>query len=283
MSAEDAAIPGTLAPPAQGGMSGYPKWQGQLSGAPPVLGIVLQEFKRAARDEWIRAAFILGFGWAIISLLPLATRGMTSLDPFLTFLGFLRWPALGVAALMAGTLLDDDKRGALELYLSRSVTRWTYLAGKVLAVLGLTFAVVFGPALVFYGATFFIADTKPDGWAWAILGASGYALIWALVVTGLGLALGCVVRTARAAGILLFAGVAGIDLILGRLLAGITSNENLRVVSPMADIEQQQVWLFDLDPAYAFPWWWGLVALGSLVALGWGVFWARHPRLKGVA
>ena len=37
--------------------------------------------------------------------------------------------------LAGGALLDDDKKGALELYLSRSVTRWSYLSGKVLAVL----------------------------------------------------------------------------------------------------------------------------------------------------
>ena len=263
-------------------LTGYPKWQGELSGAPRVGSIFLQEAQRAARDEWIRAGFILGFGYAIISLVSLAARGLTW-EAFLDFLGFLRWPALAVAALMAGRLLEDEKHGALELYLSRSVTRWSYLGGKVVAVLGLTFLVVFGPALVYYGATFFVSEDQPGSWPWAILGAAGYALVWGLVVTGLGLAIGCLVRTSRAAGILLFAGVAGIDLVLGRLLAGITSNEALRVVSPMASMDQQRVWLFRMEAPWDFPWWWGAILLGGLVALGWGIFWARHPRLKGVA
>ena len=205
--------------------------------------------------------------------------------------GYPRWQGelsraprfVAVAALMAGRFLEDEKRGALELYLSRSVTRWSYLGGKVLAVLGLTFLVVFLPALAYYGASFFVAEEHPAGWPWALLGAAGYALVWGLVVTGLGLALGCLVRTARAAGILLFAGLAGVDLILGRLLAGVTDNEALQLLSPMRDMDQQRVWLFGMEPAAAFPWWWATIALGGLVLLGWGVFWARHPRLKGVS
>lgn len=266
------------------GVTGYPKWEGQLSRAPRVWSIALNEARRAYNDQWARAALILAFGWAVITLGPLYTRPTAhTVEAYLSFLGLLRWAALGVAAVMAGVaLLEDDKKGALELYLSRSVTRWTYLGGKVLAVLGMTFITVFGPALIYYLASYVIVDTQPGGWAYAILGAAGYAAIWAFVVSGVGLGISCVLRSTRAASILIFAGVAGADILLGQLLSTITNSDTPRVFSPMSSLDQQRVWLFNLDPSFDFPWWWGTIVLLGLAIAGWVLVWLRHPRLKGV-
>lgn len=250
--------------------------------------IAFSEARRAYNDQWARAALILAFGWAVITIGQLYAVAQNNprahtLDQYLSFLGMVRWAALGVAAVIAGVaLLEDDKKGALELYLSRSVTRWSYLGGKVLAVLGMTFLTIMGPALIYYLASFVVFETQPDGWAWAILGATGFAAIWSVVVAGLGLGVSCLVRSSRSAMILLFAGVAGIDIVLGNLLSAITNNDTPRVFSPMSSLDQQAVWLFRIDAPFDFPWWWGAIALAGLAIVGWSLVWLRHPRLKGV-
>lgn len=270
------------------GVTGYPKWQGTLSKAPRIWSIAFNEARRAYNDQWARAALILAFGWAVIyvgQLYAVAQNnpGAHTLDRYLEFLGMVRWAALGVAAVIAGVaLLEDDKKGALELYLSRSVTRWSYLAGKVLAVLGMTFLTILGPALIYYLAAFLVFDTQPDGWGYAILGASGFALIWSLVVAGLGLGVSCLVRSSRSASIILFAGVAGLDIVVGGLLSLITKSDAPRVFSPMAALDQVAAFLFKIDPPFELPWVWGAAALAAYAVVGWALVWIRHPRLKGV-
>lgn len=277
-------VTATPAPGSQMGVTGYPKWEGQFSKAPRLWSIAINDARRAYNDQWARAALILAFGWAIIMLGPLFQRPAAhTLDNYITFLGWLRWAALGVAAVMAGVaLLEDDRKGALELYLSRSVTRWTYLGGKILAVLGMTFLTLFGPALIYYLGAFLIVDVQPEGWGYAILGAFGYAAIWAILVSGVGLGIGCLLRSTRAASILVFAGFAGAGIMVDLLLSGITRGDSVRLASPMSSLEQQGVWLFRIDPPFEFAWTWGLLYLAGLAIAGWTLVWLRHPRIRGV-
>jgi len=269
-------------------VTGYPKWEGQLSRSPRVWSIAVNEVRRAYNDQWARAALILAFGWAVVTVgqlyaLSQSRANVHTMEQYLDFLDLIRWAALGVAAVMAGVaLLEDDKRGALELYLSRSVTRWSYLGGKVLAVLGMTFLTIFGPALIYYLASFLVFETQPEGWPYAILGAAGYSAIWAIVVSGVGLGIGCLLRSTRAASLLLFAGFAGVGILIDLLLSGITRSDMVRVVSPMASLDQQRTWLFNMEAPLAFPWWWGAILLAGLAIAGWSLVWLRHPRLKGV-
>lgn len=265
-------------------MTGYPKWQGQLSAAPRIWSIALNEARRAYNDQWARAALILAFGWAVITVGTLYTNPRAhTVEQYLSFLGLLRWAALGVAAVIAGVaLLEDDKRGALELYLSRSVTRWSYLGGKILAVLGMTFFTIFVPALVYYLAAYVAIEDQPGGWGWVILGAAGFAAVWAIVVSGLGLGLSCLVRSTRTASILLFAGLAGVDIVIGKLLGLITNSDMPKAFSPTSAMDQQGTWLFNIDAPFDFPWWWGAITLAALAIAGWTIVWLRHPRLKGV-
>src|SRR5690242_4017659 len=113
--------------------------------------------RRAFDDQWGRTAIYVAVGYALIELA--LTVSAAKNDPtvhnwanFLTFLGLLRWAALGIAAVMVGpALLEDAQRGALELYLSRSLSRRDYVVGKTAAVVLLTLAVVWIPALLYVG------------------------------------------------------------------------------------------------------------------------------------
>lgn len=272
------------------GVGAYPKWQGELSGPPTWIIICGQELRRAWDNAWARAAITLAAAYAVVWLGQLWTASNTS-DPsrihttenFLRFLELLRWAALGVASVMAGSaLLEDERRGALELYLSRAVTRADYLFGKLLAVFGLTFATLWIPTMVYFSVSFMLFDVRPEAWEWIPLKSLGYAALWAFVVTGLGLGLAAVTRSARAGTLLLFGGVFVVDVILSDLLSFMTKNDQFKVISPLAALTQQNSWLFGVDAAFKWPYWWGLVALGLYALLGWGLMLWRHPRLRGV-
>lgn len=261
---------------------------------------MVHEMRRAYNDSWGRSALILAAGLGVITIAQISfaanrTPSVHSVAAFLQLLGLLKWAALGVAAVMAsGALLDDDRKGALELYLARSVTRWSYLSGKVLAVLGLTFATMFVPALVYYGGAWILIDVQPDGWAWTILGALGFCAIWAIVAAGLGLGVSCLVRSSRAASLVLFGGAFGLQILLGdgltvanvttpSILEAITRSDFAKLFSPTSLLNSQREWLFSLEPAYDWPWSWGAIGLGALALVGWAIVWIRHPRLKGVS
>lgn len=279
------------------GVNPYPRWEGTLRRGPAAFTIAASEIRRAYNNTWSRTALTVAFAYLVIWLGQLWAQkvgdgaNVHTMANFLMFTGYLRWAALAVAATMAGpALLEDSRRGALELYLSRAVTRADYLTGKVLAVIGLTWLTVSGPALLYYGASWMLFERMPADWNWVPLTALGYGLLWALVVAGAGLGLSCLARSSRAASILLFGGIAGADIVLATLLSGVTANPELLVLSPFDALSMQLDWLLpeftrSTVPAIAevtLEWWWGLVTLGVVGGLGWLAVALRHPRLPGV-
>lgn len=270
-------------------VTGYPRWQGELSKSPRFLTVAWHEVRRAFDDQWGRTAIYVAIGYAVLSVGTLyavvkANPSAHNWDSFLQYIGLLRWAALGIAAVMVGpALLEDAQKGALELYLSRALDRRDYLLGKTLAVFALTLVVTWIPALFYWAGSYLVASTHPANWAWVPLGSLGYSATWAFVIAGLGLGLSCIVRSARAATLLLFGGIAILDIILTNLLVGITKNTAVNIISPLGDLQQQAGWLFPGSTApYSFPWWWGLIVLGALAVVGWALVALRHPRLKGV-
>lgn len=265
----------------------YPRWTGALGRAPAFPVIAAQEVRRAVNNQWSRVALTVAFAYVVVYLGSLWAQTNEprrhTWEQYLYFLDVLRWAALALAATMAGpALLEDQRKGALELYLSRAVTRFDHLAGKVLAVLGLTWVAMVGPALLYFGFSFVLFENHPENWNWAWAGALGYTAIWAIVVAGAGLGLSCVMRSSRAATITLFAGLAALDKLVADLLNAITRSGSVQVISPFSALEQQKTWLFLQDAPYAFPWWWGLITLGVVAGLGWALVLWRHPRVAGV-
>lgn len=251
----------------------------------PAFGtIAWQETWRAFNNFWSRLAVIMALAYTIVFLGRQFTGGAAghTVQAYVDFLSTLRWGALAIAATMGGpSLLEDHRRGALELYYSRAVTRGDYLTGKVLAVFGLATFVVFLPALLYYGGSFFFFDKQPDRWAGVIGGALLYSLMWGLLVAGLGLGLSSIARSSRGATLLLLGGFVGLEIFMSQLLSGLTRNPNLQILSPFAALKQQTSWIFQIAEPYSFPAWWGLVEWGALVILGWGLLAWKHPRVRG--
>lgn len=270
------------------GVAAYPRWKGALSTGPAFPAIAAEEWRRAWKSMWFQLAFFLVLGWTVLSLGSLYTlrqsRGEFALtaQSFTDFIGLLPWLSLAIAAIIAGpSLLEDHRRGTLELYLSRAVTRLDYLFGKVLAAFVAAFGAMYVPMFLYWLMSFFMFEKQPADWNLIPLGGLAYGLLWAGVVTGLGMGLSSVSRSSRAAALMLFFGFATADAVIKTLLETITKSPQVAILSPMAALQQQQAWAFQVAAPYGFPWWWGLLVLVALTALGWGLLAWKHPRLAG--
>jgi ABC-type transport system involved in multi-copper enzyme maturation permease subunit len=272
-------------------VTGYPRWQGGLQGGTRAWTIVATEFRKVYDDTWGRTAIFLALAYTALTLGSLYTTAQQAadestvhtMDAFVSFLNLVRWGALAVVAVAAGpSLLEDRRKGALELYFSRSVTRADYLLGKLGAVFLLALFVMFVPALIYYGATFVFFDTKPDGWGTALPNALLYAVMWAALVSGLGLGLSTLMKSSRGASLVLFGGFATLDIVLSELFEGITRRGVFEILSPFSALAKQAEWLFGIEVVGAdFPAWWGLVEWVLLTVVGWALVAWRYPRVAG--
>jgi ABC-type transport system involved in multi-copper enzyme maturation permease subunit len=272
------------------GTKPYPRWDGPLANGPLVGTIARNEVRRAFTDTWSRYALIFIAAYTIVFLGNLYQAKQTSGDSVHTmnafvndFLNNLRWGALAMAAIIGGpALLDDQRRGALELYLSRSVSPGEYLAGKVVAVFFLSTLAMFIPALLYVAASVFFFTKHPAGWALALPAALLYSLIVGLMVSGLALGLSSISRSSRAATLILIGAFMLLDLVISNLLEAITRDPKLQILSPFAALQQQTEWIFKAVTSGAkFPQWWGVTEVIGLTLLGWLLLAWRHPRVRG--
>ncbi|MGQ0536917.1 MAG: ABC transporter permease [Methanobacteriota archaeon] len=266
------------------GVTGYPRWDGELRGGPAFPTIAAEEVTRASKGFWGQLVFGVAIVYTLLYLGRFYAAGEAShtMENFLLLVHLLPWAAIGVASVIAGpSLLEDARHRSLELYLSRAVTKGDYLFGKTLAVFGSAFAVVFVPILLYWVAGYAFFDAQPEQWEWIALGGLGFALLWATLVTALGMGLSVVSRSSRAASLLLFGLMAVADGVVSNLLEAITRDAKWQIVSPVAALQVQEWWLFSVPDKSPFPYWWGLVEWGALAAIGiLFVVW-RHPRIGG--
>ncbi len=270
------------------GVRGYPAWEGRLSQAPPLAAIVEDTWRRTWRSTWGMLTLVLVFGYGLLYVgsLYTASQGggsqVHTVENLVGFLSFLTWGGLAIAA-VAGSpaLVSDREAGALELYLTRGLTRTQYMVSKGLSVLGLTFACVAGPGALYYLSSWFVFETHPEGWAWTILGILGFGLLAAVVITALALGLSAALGSARASVLVLLGTFAVLDVLVGDILMLITDNAALEVASPISALHQQATWLFRVDPPFDFPTWWAGITLLVAVAVGLGLLARYRPRVRG--
>ena len=115
----------------------------------------------------------------------------------------------------AGLVANDLRTGAIVMYLARPLTRRDYVLGKLGVTLLLNLAVTFGPALVLYLVALALAPDLFLHWslAWIAPAIVLHSVVMSLSVSLLGLAASALPRRATAAGIGLFAFVAGLDMV----------------------------------------------------------------------
>lgn len=270
------------------GVRTYPRWDGPLKTGSAIPIVAGQEIRRAMNNFWTRTALLLVLAYAVVYLGSLYTLSQSrgdavhTMTDFLKYANIFRWGGLIVAAAMAGpSLLEDTRRGALELYLSRAVNRAEYIWGKILATLGLTTLAVVAPPYLYWIMSFFFFKNHPIEWPFVPASILLYGLLWSSLVVGVGMGLSAVSKSSRAATLLLFGGFAAADIILGNLFQALTDEGNWKILSPFSAIEQQTSWLFQVPAAFDFPYWWGLLEWALLTILGWSLVVWKRPRVTG--
>ncbi len=244
------------------------------------------EVQRVLRSSWGLVAVLIGlaFGLAYIGqLLEFYQQDVAlSLGHYESMLNWLLWGGVAVAAITgATTLLLDKQHGALEIYFSRSLTPGEYLAGKSLAQFSLSAGVVFVPVLVYVLMGYLLYGEFPDGWGKVIPVGLAVAVGWGLLVTGLALGISAVGRSAAGTVVLIAGAFVVVEVFLWRLVAALTDNAYVALVSPMAGARQLTAWLLGQELPYEFGVHWAAAVWAVLVLFGWGLLLWRRPRVRG--
>jgi ABC-2 type transport system permease protein len=180
----------------------------------------------------------------------------------------------------AGLIANDLKANALQIYLSKPITRRDYLIGKLgVLVFFLALPTLVPGLLLFLLAVLFqpsLEFLKRNYWVPGAITAYSLLIIFtfALVI----LALSSLSRSSRFAGIN-FAAVLFFSQILAAILGGILRTSKLAWVSLMSNLTQVGDFLFRNPPQHRSAVWISMLVLLLLMA---GSTWVIHRRVRAV-
>jgi ABC-2 type transport system permease protein len=201
---------------------------------------------------------------------------------FEDFLSQQMWFFAFVIAIYAGAglIANDMKANALQIYLSKPITRRDYLIGKLgVLVFFLALPTLVPGLLLFLIAVLFQPSMEfLRGNYWVLASITVYSLLiiftYALVI----LALSSLSRSSRFAGIN-FAAVLFFSQILYGILSSILRTTRVAWVSLANNITQVGDLLFGSPPQYRSPVWLSVIVLSALLA---GCAWLVHRRVQAV-
>jgi ABC-2 type transport system permease protein len=157
----------------------------------------------------------------------------TTPDRFREFLSQQRFFAFLIAIGQAGLIADDRRTNALQLYLSKPLTRVEYILGKLVPPLAYVLAVTLVPALlllllqiVFAGSLSFLRANL-----FLLPAITLFSLIQALLSAFAILALSSLSKSRRFVSIM-YAGVIFFTAAMSQALRGITASRTWAVISP---------------------------------------------------
>ena len=266
----------------------YRHWSGEWTSHPYRWWVITRQgIRLLAAKKWF-------LGLMILSALPFVVRSVilylvtvvgnlpmvrVNAKFFLDFLNQQTSFVLPIAVFAgSGLIASDLKANALQIYLSKPITRRDYLLGKLFVlVICLGLPTLVPALLLFLLAVLFRSDLEFLRLNYWVAGSIvAYALLIVLTYSLLMLALSSLTRSARFAamnfiGLLLFsnilAGILGV-MLRTRQLAWVSIGNNLTAVGDM---------LFSVDLRHGSPLWisWGI--LGALIA---GGAWLTHRRVQ---
>jgi ABC-type transport system involved in multi-copper enzyme maturation permease subunit len=180
----------------------------------------------------------------------------------------------------AGLIAHDLKANALQIYLSKAITRRDYLIGK----LGVAVFFVALPTLVPGLLLFFLAAAFHSNLeffrqnAWVVLPITGYSLLIVFANALVVLALSSLNRSSRFAGIF-FAALVFFSQILYGVLSALLRTTSVAWVSFKDNLVQLGDVLFGSPLTYASPPWASALVLALLMS---GSAWIVHHRVRAV-
>jgi len=154
----------------------------------------------------------------------------------------------------AGLIAADRRANALQLYLSKPLTRFEYVAGKMAILFLFLLLVTWAPAIsllvvqtAFAGSFTFLLEHL-----FLLPAITLFALVQILLAATTMLALSSMSKSSRFVGIM-YAGVMFFTSALFNAVRGITRSSGLAWISPTAALEQIGDVIFRLPPRYDLP------------------------------
>ena len=172
----------------------------------------------------------------------------------------------------AGIIANDRRANALQIYLSKPLTRVEYIAGKLAVVMAFLAFVTWAPALLLL-----VLQTMFTG-SLAFVREHAF-LIPAITLFGfLQVLLSSLSTSARYVG-MLYAGAVIFSEAVFQTLRGVTGGSGLSWVSFGASLAQVGDVIFRVEPRYDTPWGVSLLAVAAVIALS---AWVLARRVRGV-
>ena len=235
--------------------------------------------------------WVMLFAWAqffvraVIFYLSATVPNLDILTPSVeTFRQFFEMQELFVLVVTvyvgSGLIANDRRSNALQIYLSKPLTRAEYVAGKLGILLFFLLLVTLVPAmtLLFVQMMFSASLTFVRENLFLIPAITLYALVEVLLASFTMLALSSLSSSARYTAILYF-GVLFFTGALSAILRGITGSSALAWLSFRGNLEQIGDVVFRLQPRFDSPW---LVSVGVVLALIGLSAWVLERRVRGV-
>ena len=180
----------------------------------------------------------------------------------------------------AGLIANDRRANALQVYLSKPLTRAEYVAGKLAILFLFLVSVTWLPAILllliqimFAGSFTFVREN-----IFLLPAITLFALLQVLVASVTMLALSSMSKSSRFVGIM-YAGLIFFTSALFNALRGITGRSSFAWISPTETLEQIGNIIFRLQPAFDLAPWAAVLAI--LVLLG-GSAWLLERNVRGV-
>ena len=180
----------------------------------------------------------------------------------------------------AGLIANDRRANALQIYLSKPLTRAEYVAGKLAVLMAFLLFVTWVPAMLllflqamFAGSTAFLRENL-----FLIPAMTIFAFLQVLLASFTMLALSSLSNSARFVG-MLYAGALLFSEAIFQTLRGVTGSTGVSWVSFSANLAQVGDIVFRMEPRYSTPW--GVSVLAVMVLLGVSV-WILDRRVRGV-
>ena len=185
-----------------------------------------------------------------------------------------------VTIALGGAIADDRRANALQLYLSKPLTRTEYIIGRLTPALGCLLGVTFLPAMLllllqiaFSGSTAFVQQNL-----FLVPAITLVSLTQALLSSCTILALSSLSKSRRFVSIM-YAGIIFFTAAMYQVLRGITGSRAWAAISPgdMLDVVADAIFRVRATPPVPVP-----VAILVIVLLIAGSFWVLERRVRAV-
>ena len=241
------------------------------------------------RERKFLGLLLVAFGPFLVRAVQLYVAANYSQASFLaptaqTFREFLGQQSLFVFFITmyvgSGLIANDRRANALQIYLSKPLTRVEYVVGKLTTLLIFLTAVTWLPAILllllqmmFAGNLTFLKNNL-----FLFPAITVATLLQALLATFTMLALSSLSKSSRYVGIL-YAGIIFFTTAIFGAMSAITGSTKVSWVSVSASLAQVMDVIFRIEPRYATPWTVSLIVVVALIAISISVL---ERRVRGV-